>query len=382
MLFRFVSLARLLPALAWTLAACSGSSTPGGNVPPATGSGGASQTGSGGSVTGEDASTPAGTGGVTGTGGVMGTGGGGGSVVQPPQDASMPPADTGTTPPGGDDVPERPLNIDKTSPQMYTITFTPSQADPMASSHNDQQTAGVNTGAATIRGKLVVLLSGVGSPPGPTNLVGYTANLGFHAFAVAYNNSFDPSGQNNPALFGNMRQEEFDGMDHVPNITVTRPDCVEVRVAKALAYLQAKNPQGDWGYFLKSNGEVRWSDVIFMGHSHGASSAAYFAKIRRLWRAVSLSGPRDTNPVVATWLGTDFLTPKDRLYGFTGTGDAQHPDHIKAMQTANYPGALVDTGAMQPPYGNSHRLSYNGGHNDSTNCAGFNAVCRYMLGVQ
>jgi len=38
---------------------------------------------------------------------------------------------------------------------------------------------------------------------------------------------------------------------------------------------------------------------------------------------------------------------------------------------------------MQPPYGGSHRLKYNGGHGDSANCSGqYSAVCKYMLGVQ
>lgn len=282
----------------------------------------------------------------------------------------------------GDEVPERPLKVDTTMGRMFTISFTPSQADPAATRLNQTQMAGVNTAMGPHRGKLVVLLSGVGSPPGPNNLVGYTANLGFHAMSVAYENGFDPSTAGNitPAAYGDMRQEEFDGMDHFSRITVGRPDCVEVRVAKAMAYLAKQNPQGDWGYFLKSNGEVRWSDVIFMGHSHGATSAAYYGKIRRIWRAISLSGPRDTNPVTAAWLSTEFLTPKDRFFGLTGTGDPQHPDHIKAMEIAGYPGALVSVNGAQPPYNNSHRLSYNGGHNDSTNCGG-DTVCKYMLGV-
>jgi hypothetical protein len=74
---------------------------------------------------------------------------------------------------------------------------------------------------------------------------------------------------------------------------------------------------------------VRWSDVIFMGQSHGATSAAAYAKLRRVWRAISMSGPRDTTPVVASWLTLPSPTPIDRYYGFTGTQDGQHQDHIK-----------------------------------------------------
>lgn len=309
-------------------------------------------------------------------------------VTPPVQDSGprpdvpvTPPADGGPPPANGDEVPERPLKVDTTTARNFTFNFTPSQADPMATTRNQSQSAGVNTGAGPHRGKLVVLLSGVGSPPGPNGLIGYTTALGFHAMSVAYDNSFNPSTQNNAAVFGNMRQEQFTGMDTFGGINVPRAGSVEVRVAKAMAYLQTQNPEGDWGYFLKSNGEVRWSDVIFMGHSHGASSAAYYAKIRRVWRAISLAGPRDTNPVTATWLSGEFLTPKDRLFGVTGVGDDQHQDHQRAMQTAGYPGALTDI-SMGAPFANSRRLRHGGGHNDGLSCGGnFNAVCRYMLGV-
>jgi hypothetical protein len=147
--------------------------------------------------------------------------------------------------------------------------------------------------------------------------------------------------------------------------------------------LQTKNPQGDWAYYLQKNGEVRWSDVIFIGHSHGATSSAAFAHLKRVWRAISLSGPRDTNPVVATWLTMPTPTPIERYYGFTGTGDAQHQDHIKAMEAAKYIGTLTSVEGAQPPYGGSHRLRYSGGHGGSADCSGAYApVCKYMLGLQ
>jgi hypothetical protein len=37
---------------------------------------------------------------------------------------------------------------------------------------------------------------------------------------------------------------------------------------------------------------------------------------------------------------------------------------------------------MQPPYGGSHRLRYNGGHGGSADCGAYAAVCKYMLGVE
>jgi hypothetical protein len=302
----------------------------------------------------------------------------------PEQPSGMTPAVTpGTTPgvlPASDITPARPLQIDATRPQLFTWQFRPSQADPAASIRDEVQTAMVDTGVKP-RGKLVIALSGTGGAPGPVNLVGFAASLGFHAYAIAYENSVNPSLQSDPDFFGKMRFEQFDGTDRTPALTVARPDCVEVRVARALVYLQGMNPEGDWRYFLEADGTPRWSDVIFIGHSHGATSAAAFAKLRRIWRAVSLSGPRDTNPVVATWLGQPSATPIDRLFGFTGIEDAQYPDHIKAMATMNYVGTLTDVASVAPPYGGSHRLQYPAGHNDSIDCERWRPACLYMLGV-
>jgi hypothetical protein len=344
----------------------------------ASGSGGAAAGGTGGapspgqnSSPGADATTP------TGTGGSMAAADAGGQEVAPPSSMPM------TPPTSGDDPgPDRPLNVDVTNPQVFTFKFKPSEADPASSRRDETQTAIVDTRAKPHRGKLVVTLSGVNNPPGPVGVAAFAAGLGFHAFSIAYENSNNPSTQNDPKFFGDMRFEQFDGMDRVGAINVPRADCVEVRLAKSLAYLQTKNPQGDWAYFLDKKGEVRWSDVIFMGHSHGASSAAAFAKIRRVWRAISLSGPRDTRPVVATWLSMPSATPIDRYFAFTGTGDAQHDDHIKAMEAANYVGQLTDVAGGMPLYGGSHRLKYAGGHGDSANCEKYRDVCKYMLGVE
>ncbi len=308
-----------------------------------------------------------------------------GSSPPPPAADAAPPTDAGSSPPppveAGDTPAHRPINVDWAAGMLHSIKFKPSEADPGASRRDETQTALVDTRVAP-RGKLVVTLSGVGGGPGPLNVAAFVAGLGFHAFAVAYENSVNPSGQNDPKFFGDMRFEQFDGMDRTSAITVSRPDCVEVRVGKALAFLASKNPAGDWGYFLDASGNVRWSDVIFMGHSHGATSAAAYAKLKRVWRAISLAGPRDTRPVEASWLTMPSATPIERYFGFTAVGDAQHGDHIKAMEAMKYVGQLTDVAGAMPPFGGSHRLKHAGGHGDSAACDRFRDACRYMLGVQ
>ena len=326
-------------------------------------------------------------------------GGGGDSAAVLPQidatpdawyaaEAGSPPSDDGGavsdgsdgSEAGGDEAPGRSLMVNTANPQLYTINFKPSDADPQASAHDDVQAALVDT-TKQMRAKLVVALSGVGSGPA-VGIAQYAASLGFHAYAIAYENGYDPSTQSNPDYFGNSRNNELFGMGLTPGVMVNRPDSVEVRVTKALTYLQTKNPEGDWSYYFDANGKVRWSDVIFIGHSHGATSSAYYAKVLRLWRAISLSGPRDTYPVVATWLTLPSATPIERYYGFTGTLDPQHPDHIKSMQIMGYLGALTDVMTTPAPYNNSHRLQYDGAHGDSENCGNYAAACNYMFGVQ
>ena len=281
---------------------------------------------------------------------------------------------------GEDEPPARPLKVDRARPQLFSFSFKPSEADPAVSARDLTQLAQLDTRVAA-RGKLVVVLAGVSSDPGPTSLVEYAARQGFHAFAVAYQNDFNPSTQSDPAFFGAARFEAFDGVDRTPLLTVSRPDCVEVRVARALAHLQGRHPGGDWTFYLRADGQVRWSDVIFTGHSHGATSAAAYGKLRRLHRAVSLAGPRDTNPVTATWFALPSATPIDRFYAFTGTEDDQYPDHQKAMEAMGYVGTLVNVGQAAPPYGGSHRLAYPGGHGDAIDCERFAAACGYMFGV-
>ena len=382
-----VEISRAL-ALAVMLAACA--------APPAPGAP-QEETGGSGGTGGSDS---------TATGGARGTGGQVGTPPAADAGATSPGADSSVTAKedsaatseggdaqvqggdpgmGADEIPDRPLNVDAKAPQVYSVRFKPTDVDPESTGKDESQLATVDT-SKTMQKKLVIVLAGTGGAPGPIGVATYAAGLGFHAYAIAYHDEYNASQGvgTNAELTGNSRFNEFDGKGRTPSLVkVPRADSVEVRVTKALTYLQTKNPQGDWAYYLQKDGHVRWSDVIFIGHSHGATSSAAFAHLVRCWRAISLSGPRDTNPVVAKWLTSPSPTPIDRYFGFTGTGDAQHQDHIKAMEAAGYLGTLTAVEGAQPPYGGSHRLKYNGGHGGSANCSGaYSPVCKYMLGVQ
>ncbi|WP_437590369.1 BPSS1187 family protein [Sorangium sp. So ce1000] len=354
----------------WTLGcvACGGSSSDGG--PPGAGGGaatGTATTGTGGAAATSGVGGSAG--GANGVGGAGGTNGAGGAG--------------GANGAGGAGGAPRELHVDTSSPELSEIRFKPSELDPEVSDRDLEQVALLDTRVARFAGKLVVTLSGSSQPPGPLDLTRFVAARGFHAFAVAYKNDYDII-QNDPDTFGDARLEAFDGQDHTALIEVTRADSIEARLAKALAHLKEVHPRGDWGYFLEDDGSPRWSVIIFSGHSHGASSAARIGKVVRLDRVVSLAGPRDTNPVSATWLSEPSATPVDRMFGLTGERDEQHRDHLKAFDLIGLPGELVevDVPGAAPPYGGSHRLALkDGDHGAAGNCGAHVAVCEAMFGL-
>ena len=123
-------------------------------------------------------------------------------------------------------------------------------------------------------------------------------------------------------------------------------------MAKALTFLAAENPQGDWTYYLDGD-EPRWNRIIVTGISHGASSSGVVGLHRLVHESVMLSGPLDTDQA---WLKKPTMTPIERFFGFTHTGDEQHPGHLQAFEDMGLPGDAVSVDEEAAPYGGSHRL--------------------------
>jgi len=157
-------------------------------------------------------------------------------------------------------------------------------------------------------------------------------------------------------------------------------------------YLSQKFANEDWGYYLTPDGGVRWSDVIFAGVSHGASSAVRFAVLVRASRALAFSGPRDNTcvseacteagAVIATWFSEPTKTPADRFFGLTGVIDAQHTQHLVAFDKLGFSGAVVDVDKQKPPYAGTHRLqSTSADHGAFCDQSQYQDACNYMLGV-
>lgn len=275
-------------------------------------------------------------------------------------------------------------------------TFRAKDADAAVSFNDNSEVAVVDNRAATLMGKLVLPFGGLGTNSGTLDAGGeFCARRGFHVLGVAAFQDYDVL-SNGADFFGDARRSVFEGVLYThagdfANVKLTPADGVVRRTQKALELLQSKYPDEGWGYFLGSDGSVRWSDVIFSGFSHGGSNAARFAFLVGVWRVVSLSAPRENTctrldlancgGLVATWLNETSKTPMDRFFALSGTADDQHLQHLFAMEKTGYTGAATSVEGAQAPYGNSHRLMANAGHTDFCLLSNYAAACNYMFGV-
>jgi hypothetical protein len=343
----------------------------GGNSGAGSGTGGGGGAGAGGNGTGGISTGGNGTGGIS-TGGV----GAGGTA-------------------SSDTPPSRPLAV-KATAGRHEHSFLPSAADAEVSFNDKTQLAIFDNRAPKLVGKLVLPFGGAGETAGSLGGQGeFCARRGFHVLAIAAFQDYDIV-LGDPDFYGDARRQVFDGITHTTkgefaNVKMVAADGVARRTQKALAYLHGKYPDEDWGYYLQPDGGVRWSDVIFTGMSHGASSAARFAMLVRAWRAVSVSGPRDNTcmslnqdncgGVVAKWFDEEPATPIERFFAITGKTDAQHTQHLYAMEHMGYVGKAVAVRGAAPPYGGSHRFIADGGHQEFCGQAAYDDACNLAFDV-
>jgi hypothetical protein len=282
---------------------------------------------------------------------------------------------------GGGEMAEPPGPVvDRTDPKLYSFTFKPDQADPQASLALANQNAYLDTRVES-RGKLVVFLHGAGEPSscGGGALATLVAGWGFHWLGPCYVSSYGV-GNCGDDIAG-CRLEAFEGVDHHALIDIDVPNSIEGRVVAGLEYLQEQNPQGDWQYFIDGD-KPRWSQIVVSGSSHGASSSGLIGMHRTLQRVVMLAGPLDTDQA---WLEGTPMTPIERYFGFTHTGDEQHSGHLAAFAALGLPGTPSVVDGAEPPYASSHRLvssrATGNGHNavSDGNIEDYHPVFEYLF---
>ena len=237
---------------------------------------------------------------------------------------------------------------------LSAIGFRADQADPAASAAQGLQLAFLDR-AVEPNGRLVVYLHGAGERAicgedtrGHERLL---AGLGFHVLSPCYRADYDL--KDCGADVQACRLEALDGIDRSGALEVAPADSIERRVVMGLRHLQARDPGGDWQFFLDGD-QPRWPAIVLSGRSHGASSAGLIAKHRTVARVVMLAGPLDRGQA---WLGAASITPLERFYAFSHAADPQFEGHLEAWATLGLPGQPTSIDGADPPYGGAHRLT-------------------------
>lgn len=260
--------------------------------------------------------------------------------------------------------------FDDPTPQRYVLQARASQVDPRVRPHPelnfvlekdgkpaDLEDASVDTRVAP-QGRLVIWLMGASAP-----LFERLNSYGLHALRVHYANGwFAQFGKEPPpadALFlGKIRLEAATGEDFSDAVAIPKPDGMMERSRQFVIWLAKQNPQGKWEQFLSADRQsLRWDRVILAGASHGATTAARFAKHQRVDRVVMFCGPRDQ---YERWQALPSATPPNRFFGFShvldGGWTGHHYDRSWELMGLNRFGPVVDVDRAAAPFGNSRRL--------------------------
>jgi hypothetical protein len=188
-------------------------------------------------------------------------------------------------------------------------------------------------------------------------------SYGLHAIQVHYANGwFGKLGNAAPPtddqFLGKIRLEAATGKDFSDAVNIPKPDGMMERALQFVKWLAKENPPGRWECFLTRDRQgLRWDRVIIAGCSHGATTAARFAKYQRVDRVVMLCGPRDQ---YETWQGLPSATPANRFFGFSHVLDdgwtGHHYCRSWELLGLHQFGAIVNVDQAAPPYGNTRRL--------------------------
>lgn len=210
------------------------------------------------------------------------------------------------------------------------------------------------------KGELVIWLMGYNQ-----GLFERISGYGLHGIQVHYANGWfgklAAKDRDDGTSLGKIRLEAATGEDHSPLVNIPGPDGMEQRAVQFVKWLSKEHPAGNWGQFLNQDqSDLLWDKVIISGISHGSTTAARFAKHKKVGRVVMFSGPRDQ---LESWHGFPSATPANRYFGFTHVLDGGWTgDHYcrswQMLGLAEF-GPLVDVDEVAAPFGNSRRLITN-----------------------
>jgi len=256
-----------------------------------------------------------------------------------------------------------------TSPKVDQFKIKPSTTDPAITQFDNDHFIFIDKNVTPLN-QLVVFLPGTGSKP--SKFQGFcqiAAQYGYHVICLMYPDGTAAdtvSKSSDKNAFLNFRLEVIEGKHLSTNVSVDRTNCIENRLIKLLQYLDGKHSKENWGQYLTSDGDIKWSKIAIAGMSQGAGNAALIATLHECARAVLFGGPKDFDKysnLPAAWYTTP-KTPLDRIFAFDNEQDHQgcsFPEQLqnwKAMGLYSLGKPYLIDGA-NPPYGNSHLLETN-----------------------
>jgi hypothetical protein len=258
--------------------------------------------------------------------------------------------------------------------QRQSLYVPPRDTDPAISTNLQSHYCVLNP-AVPPKNRLFVFLPGTGGTPAGYNLVcDAAADQGFHVVGLNYPNDEAVNslcgGGTDLDCYGNVRLETLDGTDRTSLVSVDRPNSIENRLAKVIAYLHGRFPNGGWGQFLETDGSVKWPLIVIAGHSQGGGHAGIIGRYRPVDRVIMYAA-LDYNVRVgrlANWIAfpqnTPNATPPEKFWGFIHQRDELvNPTLTTGIGWTAYGmsafGPVVNVDSAFVPFSGTHSLTSN-----------------------
>jgi|GEM_PF-318513 len=238
--------------------------------------------------------------------------------------------------------------------------------DPTITANLQPHLAGFDASAPT-QNRLLVHFAGTGgNAQASTESLRTAASMGYHVIGLNYVND-EAIGSvcagKEESCYEVARLEIIDGEDRSTYANVSRPNSIYNLLTALLRYLNAQQPQDNWGQYLQGDGTPVWSSIVVSGHSQGGGHAALIAKQVEVARVIQFASTADyigREQQSAPWLSSASVTPQDRYYGLGHIEDDTVPwnelqANWLALGMGDF-GAVVDVDQTPPPYNGSHSL--------------------------
>jgi hypothetical protein len=204
--------------------------------------------------------------------------------------------------------------------------------------------------------------------PNSTRLITEEAAAnGFHAINLRYPNDqvlLNVCGADGECYESQRLATIYGG--ETDRLVVTRPNSIENRLIKVLAFLHRQHPEEGWSSFLE-NDSPRWSVIVVAGWSQGGGNAALIARDHRVARVIMLEAPVDRTQLMppadpAPWVADAHVTPARRYFALAHLRSASTVPFFESawrLLGLDRSGPTVNVDTHMPPYNRSHQLATN-----------------------